>query len=965
MKAWPFLHTVLLVFLFVCLTGIPALSAPPASVPGQLLVRYQAGSSAAVRSTASRTIEAVVIKEYPRFNLQLVGLPDGMTIEEGITAYRNTPGVTYAEPNYIYKTCAVPNDQMYPSLWGLEKINAPEAWNVLTGAESIVVADIDTGVDYTHPDLEDNMWVNSAEIPGNEKDDDNNGFVDDVYGINAIDNAANPGDPMDDHGHGTHTTGTIGAVGNNQEGITGVNWAVKIMALKFLDDEGVGATSDAITCFEYVLAMKNRGVNIRVTNNSWGGGAPSQALQDAIEACGDAGILNVCAAGNDSVDNDGGFFRHYPSSYDLDCILAVASSDQDDEASWFTNWGATTVDVAAPGSSILSTYPDGRYLFMSGTSMACPHVAGAAALILGLTPGLTVAEVKAQIMNTGDPVSWVGKPTVTNKRLNLKRCLRPFKVNFLMPRQNQVLFVTRPTMIALVEGFNPNTLTVSLDDTPLEAPSYNPATGELTCQLGPLTPGRSHVLKVSGQDLFGGPAEEMMTFWVQSKTFYSGKYMVAFPAVDVGSVPDVFTDITYPRVAVWNPGTLEYEQYPQSFADLNNQIWAATDMVTGQKAAPAGRGFWVDLPSTSRLNLCGDVVRADHPISIPILRGFNMIGNPYTYPIGFGSVMLQYNGVLYSLPEAVQANLIEPVLYRWEGTGYRFDLLPEAVLQPWVGYWILCRANTKVRPMTLIFQPAEAGTARSTEAKATVRAQGKVWEVPINVADLVTNQKATVILGALENATNQTDFGLDIAAPPMSPGGLSVTSRSGLQDEPLLRDYRPLTEGAEYRWEVSVNGTPGSQVVISWPKLTGLPRNYVLTLHDKVTGEDRYMRTSANYTVTLGAQERERQLVITASPGDLGSLRVMNLQGQRTRANGASITCQVTQAANVTVEIRTLAGRLVKRFPVTAFAQGLVNVNWDGADTRGRRVPRGAYLCHVLAETSSGQKATAVTTLPF
>lgn len=966
MKAWPNLHKVLLAILFMCLAGVPALSAPPASVPGQVLVKYLAGSSAAVRTTAMRAVGTVVIKDYPGFNMQLVGLPAGMTLNEGITALRNIAGVAYAEPNYLYKASTVPNDQMYPSLWGMEKINAPEAWNVLTGAGQIVVADIDTGVDYTHPDLEDNMWVNTGEIADNEIDDDANGYVDDIYGINAIANAAKPGDPMDDNGHGTHTSGTIGAVGNNGEGVAGVNWSVKIMALKYLDEDGFGATSDAITCFEYVVKMKAKGVNIRVTNNSWGGGGQSKALQDAIDACGAIGVVNVCAAGNEGMDNDNGLWPNYPSSYPSASIVAVAASDQDDNPTWFTNWGATTVDVAAPGESILSTYPGGGYVFMSGTSMACPHVAGAAALMLGLNPNMTVAEIKSQIMSTGDTVAWSGTPILSNKRLNLKRCLRPFKVTFLTPKSNTVFFVTEPTMEAVVEGFNPSTLVVSLDNTPLDDVSFNPATGELTCPLGPLVTERFYHLKISGKDTYGGVAEAQTTFWVRSKTFYPGKYMVSIPAFGVGSVPDVFADITYPRVAVWNPGTLEYEQYPQSFADLTNQIWAATDMITNQVKAPAGRAFWIDLPTTSLLSLHGDVLRSDRQYSIPIVHGFNMIGNPYAYPIGFGSVMLQYNGVLYSLPEAVQANLIEPVLYRWEGTGYRFDLLPEAVLQPWVGYWILCRANTKIRPVTLIFQPAEAGLARGTESAPAVRTQGKVWEVPINAADLATNQKATVILGALENATNQTDFGRDIAAPPMAPGGLSLTSRSGWNGEALLRDYRPLADGTDYRWEVSVTGTPGSQVVVSWPKLTGLPRNYLLTLHDQVTGEDRYMRTSANYTVTLGAQERERQLVITATPGDLGSLRVVNLQGQRTRANsGAAITCQVTQAANVTVEIRTLSGRLVKRFPVTAFTQGLVSLNWDGADSRGRRVPRGAYLCHVLAETLTGQKATAVTTLPF
>jgi len=267
--------------------------------------------------------------------------------------------------------------------------------------------------------------------------------------------------------------------------------------------------------------------------------------------------------------------------------------------------------------------------------------------------------------------------------------------------------------------------------------------------------------------------------------------------------------------------------------------------------------------------------------------------------------------------------------------------------------------------MSLLFQPSPAGTGRPAGTAPAARAQGDVWRIAFNAADLATGQQATMTLGALAGATDQVDFGLDIVAPPKAPDGISLTSRSATDGDVLLRDYRPLAGGASYRWDVSVSGTPGSQIVMNWPDLTGLPKDYMLTLHDQVTGAERYLRTSTNYTVELGAQEQERQLVITATPNVIGSLRISNLQARRTRTNGgASITCQLTQAANVTVEIRTLSGRLVKRLPVPS-AQGLVNVTWDGADTRGRQMPRGAYLCHVLAETTNGQKAMAVTTLPL
>jgi len=928
------------------------------SVSGEVLVKVTAGPTSDAAREAHQQVGATVLTTYTRIGWQRVQLPAGMTVEQGIAAYQVNPDVAFAEPNYIYRINAVPNDPMYSQLWGMEKISAPAAWNITTGSNTVVVADIDTGVDYTHPDLAANMWTNPGEIPGNDIDDDDNGYVDDVYGIDTVNDDS---DPMDDEGHGTHTSGTIGAVGNNKVGVVGVNWSVKIMALKFLDEEGFGETADAIECFEYVQTMKSRGINIHATNNSWSGGGFSQALMEAIDSCGYLGIVNVCSAGNNEFDND--ILPTFPASYPSDSIIAVAASDADDARAYFSNWGADSVDLAAPGLSILSTLPGGQYGIASGTSMAAPHVTGAVALLCALHSELTAEQVKEQILRSVDPVQWTNTPTVTNGRLNLERTIHFYRVTFVSPPPGAVVYVARPTLVIMATGLNMSTLQIKVDGVVVGTPTVDTMTGELIYRLGPLTPEHVYRVSVAGKDRYGGDIEESTTFSLRTKYLLPGKYMIALPATDIGTVTSVFADITYPRIGVWNPSMLKYQLYPQSFSELTASTWAATDRITQEKLPPSGRGFWVDLPTTTALNMPGDILRHDRQYTVPVLYGFNMIGNPYTFPVGFGTIMIEYNGVSYSLPDAVNAELIEPVLYWWEGTGYRFDLLPDAVLAPWVGYWILCRANTRMHPMNLIFQPATAGLPRSA---TPLRAQREVWEVTVHATGLATAQKATVTLGALAGATNQKDFGLDIAAPPAAPDGISLTSRSGLGSESLLRDYRPLADGATYRWEVTVSGSPGSQIVLSWPKLTGLPKDYLLTLHDQVTGTDRYLRTSANYTVTLGAQETERQLIITATPGAIGTLRVVGLQAQRTRANGgAVITCQVTQTANVTVEIRTLSGRLLRRFPAATSAQGLVTATWDGVDSRGRRVPRGAYLCHVLAETATGQKAAAVAILPF
>jgi hypothetical protein len=300
------------------------------------------------------------------------------------------------------------------------KIQAPEAWCLRTNATDVIVSVIDSGVDYTHPDLAGNMWVNTGEIPGNGQDDDGNGYVDDVYGY---DFCNGDGNPWDDHYHGTHCAGTIGGIGNNNEGVAGVCWNVKIMAVKFLDSGGGGWTDDAIECVEYSVLM---GANL--SSNSWGGGGYNQALKDEIEAAGAAGMLFVAAAGNgdifgNPIDND--ITPHYPSSYDLSNIIAVLATNHNDNISnisedgWSSNYGLTSVDLGAPGSDILSCEPGNQYQYLDGTSMATPHVAGACALIWSACPSLSHLEVKNVIMDTVDPLPALDGLCVTGGRLNL------------------------------------------------------------------------------------------------------------------------------------------------------------------------------------------------------------------------------------------------------------------------------------------------------------------------------------------------------------------------------------------------------------------------------------------------------------------------------------------------------------------------------------------------------------------
>ncbi len=395
---------------------------------GYLLVKFtDTGTTAASNAARQAVVNAAGGGTIQRMytlvpGLGLVKLPAGVDVLTAKAAFSASAGVQYAEPDYIQKVQAVPNDPDFARLWGMHNtgqtggtkdadIDAPEAWDLAKGSSSIVVAVIDSGVDYTHPDLADNMWINLAEQNGQVGvDDDNNGYIDDVYGY---DFANMDGDPMDDHGHGTHCAGTIGARGNNNVGVAGVNWQVKIMALKFLTAGGGGSTADAISAVQYAVRM-----GAKLTNNSWGGYGFSQALYDAIEAAGKSGQLFVAAAGNESNNNDGDT-PAYPGSYDLDNIVSVLATDDTDTMASFSNWGKTTVDLAAPGVAIYSTAPGGRYQNMSGTSMACPHVAGAAALIWSIKPDLTYSEVKQVLMLSVDIKNTLEGMCVTGGRLNL------------------------------------------------------------------------------------------------------------------------------------------------------------------------------------------------------------------------------------------------------------------------------------------------------------------------------------------------------------------------------------------------------------------------------------------------------------------------------------------------------------------------------------------------------------------
>ncbi len=399
---------------------------------GELLVKFKSAVTDTEKEDVHKKYGSKRIKKFHDLHIDHIELKGGLSVEDAIRLYKADPDVEYAEPNYLVTAQGVPDNPLFDQLWGLfntgqtggtpgADIDAPNAWSVTTGTSDAVVAIIDTGVDYTHPDLAANIWVNSDEIAGNGIDDDGNGYVDDIYGIDVVNKDSNP---FDDMGHGTHCAGTIGAVGNNSIGVAGVNWSVKIMACKFLNAGGSGTMGGAINCLEYIRAMKARGVNIIATSNSWGcsgGGCYSQALYDAINAQRD--ILFIAAAGNNNTNNDAAPF--YPADYYLPNLITIAATDHTDGRAYFSNYGRRSVSVGAPGLRILSTLPaqnawgtTGGYGTLSGTSMATPHVTGLAALLKSQDMTRDWRAIRNLVLSGGDNTSAMNGITITGKRIN-------------------------------------------------------------------------------------------------------------------------------------------------------------------------------------------------------------------------------------------------------------------------------------------------------------------------------------------------------------------------------------------------------------------------------------------------------------------------------------------------------------------------------------------------------------------
>jgi subtilisin family serine protease len=424
---------------------------PAQYVPGEVIVKFlDSASKATVAAAGGQMIKSFAGGEG---RVQHVKLNKGETVEAALERYRHNPAVEYAEPNYIYQLAAIPNDTQFTSLWGLRNtgqnvsgtvgtadvdIDAPEAWDITTGSSNVIIGVIDSGIAYDHPDLTANIWKNPGETPNDRIDNDGNGLVDDVFGY---DFRSGDNDPMDPLGHGTHVAGTIGAVGNNNSGVTGVMHKVKLMALKASDENGDLPEDAILSAIDYAIKKGALVINASFTRV----GKCSKSEYDALSRANAAGVMVLAAAGNQNSDSDKDGNRVFPAGYSVDTspdcgsalpnVISVAAINQTGAKAGFSNFGAGSVQIAAPGVNINSTNPGtpnapNDYQFLDGTSQATPHVTGVVGLLLSVNPNLTVAQIRNAILNTGDVSSQLKDLVSTGRRLNAFNALNSIAPTF-------------------------------------------------------------------------------------------------------------------------------------------------------------------------------------------------------------------------------------------------------------------------------------------------------------------------------------------------------------------------------------------------------------------------------------------------------------------------------------------------------------------------------------------------------
>jgi len=683
------------------------------SIPGEMIVKFKKGITSSRRAELQKTANMQVIRYYKIIDSYLVKVNTGNTVTSSIqTLSQYSSEVEYAEPNAIRKLCTTPNDPYFNYQWALKNtgqfggttgadIDATDAWNYGTGSPNIVVGLLDTGVDYTHPDLIDNVYHNPNEIANNGVDDDGNGYIDDTIGWNFV---SNTNDPMDDNGHGSHCMGIMAAEGNNGVGVVGVNWHVKVLPIKIFDANG-NTTEDAILQgIQYAVTM---GVNL--TSNSWGGDTEFWYSEYAvISAANAANQMFIAAAGNESNNTD--VIPNYPSGYALPNVISVAATDYNDQLATFSNYGPQSVHLAAPGLQIYSTVSGGGYDYKSGTSMATPYVAGAVALLLSRNPNLKVSEIRQLLFNSVDTVAGLSGKCLTGGRLNLRRLLQ-MGVNTWLDENPHFGTISAGSFSVITVIYNSGSLTTGdttgyiniynnsstspvLITVPLRVTGRVPAPNFSATPLQAYTPA---TVSFTDSSLYnpqswkwsfgdGGTDTTQNPIHVYTNTGTFSVTLIASNSYGAGTIVESnYVQVNAYPVITFSPSSIMVTMAPVTTAfsivtvqntggatasNLNWNFYSSRDssLVTNFKSSDQSGGpvySWIDITSTGTLipgASADDSNIGPLPISFPfsfygsVFTTFRVCSNGY---LSFSDMNSIYNN--YSLPNAeAPANLVAP-----------------------------------------------------------------------------------------------------------------------------------------------------------------------------------------------------------------------------------------------------------------------------------------------------------------
>lgn len=959
---------------------------PSAYVPNQLLVRLAPGLTEAERDTAFDKIGAKLVRPIALANTYLVELVPtrGETVQTAITRASTVQNITLAGPNYrAYPTASIPNDPQWSKLWGMRMMNADDAWDITKGSASVIVAVLDTDFSISHPDLKDRY------LPGTD--------------IAMGDSDPSPWPQSVEPSHGTHVTGTIAAQGDNGEGVVGVCWdAVKILPVKVFAD-GVGEASHADIIDGLAYAKAN---GAQVVNMSLGGYYYDTFYHEMIKDLYASGIIIVASAGNDAFGQ-----VCYPAAHPE--VIAVSALADDERPASYTNYGPE-IDIAAPGGD---DYDDGPgaiwstcwskdktnyYAGMCGTSMAAPHVAGAAALMIssGISPsqvtGMLYRAARAPKIGVLDPIKY------GNGILDLYKAMHAnAEINILSPEDAEVFDTTTPQIkistylvqkssIKIYLDFTdankdgvPDDLTegIVLDGSTMGSDpnvSWDATTGTLTLKWpsvgqSPLSTG-THTLCVTGEpesDANAGVVKDWAVFFIRPRVMPAGRHLFSIPY-------PLSEDVTpYQLFGSDNFWMARYIPSRDSYATINypsgNDELAAWPTNPGvhphgdtTDTPPAGLGFFIEVLSDIPIAVDGttDKTRA---YDITLTRGstgWNMIGDPFPFPVAWESVKIIYRGTTLTLSDAVEAGWIRPALYRYTKSGYTFQTAPDAVLVPWEGHWVKILPDNPERvndTMILMVPPIESPAIVETP-RSRAAATGENWTMNLvaKVSDAVDSNS---IIGIDSRASEGFDL-LDVEEPPVLSNYVQLAfihndwaNNSGRYASDIRTSL-----GTGKTWEFNVTtDIPNKKVAISWPGIASVPKNCRLSLEDLDSGNRVYMRTRNNYTYDSGATAGIRRFKLYAEPSDMGSLMITNVAISQTRGSSVSINYTISRDARVEVRVRDNRNKMIRKLGGnTTRAAGINSTTWDCVLDGGDQAPSGLYLAEIIATGPDGEVAKTV-----